>query len=316
MKISVIIPAYNAEKHVARAIESVLAQTRPADEIIVIDDGSTDGTADVIRSFGDRVILIQQPNAGVSVARNTGINAATGDWIAFLDADDEWRPEKLKLQTDHLARNPDLKWTFTNLSWDKQKPGDVRPIHPLCCLSDMAAGSEYFDDYLFAYWHGFFASTITLMIQRQVFDAVGLFEPGMKRAQDNDLWFRIAYQYPRIGYLPEPLAIYHLDTPASSTKINDSVEFMITLVRRHEKLSKQYGRDEAFRSCITQMVQNWIRQLKKQGRRNDALLLLNEFKDYLPGRFCREMRFRLTVPVLGSAIVDSVFWFKKKLKRV
>ena len=114
MKISVVIPAFNAEKTIARAVESVLAQSRPADEIIVIDDGSKDNTADVIRSYGDKVILIQQENAGASVARNAGLKNASGDWIAFLDCDDEWLPEKLKLQSEHLARNPDLKWTYSN----------------------------------------------------------------------------------------------------------------------------------------------------------------------------------------------------------
>ncbi|MEN8127777.1 MAG: glycosyltransferase family A protein [Planctomycetota bacterium] len=314
MKITVIIPAYNAEKHIARAIDSVLAQTRPADEIIVIDDGSTDGTADVIRSFGDRVILIQQENAGVSVARNTGIEAATSEWIAFLDADDEWLPEKLKLQSEHLARNPNLKWTFTNMSWDKERRGAVKPIHPICRLSNICADSEYFEDYLYAYTQGFFASTITLLIHRSVFDSVGMFEPGMRRAQDNDLWYRIAYQYPQIGYVPEPLSIYHLDTPGSSTKINDSVDFMIDLAHRHEQLSKKYNRDDVFHLCLTQMLQSWIRSLIQQHRRGDAVLLLEEFKMYLSARFRREMRFRLAVPVVGSWLADSVLGLKKKIK--
>ncbi|MHC4882565.1 MAG: glycosyltransferase family 2 protein [Planctomycetota bacterium] len=314
MKISVVIPAYNAEKHIARAIESVLAQTRPAEEIIVVDDGSSDGTAEVVRSFGDKVILIQQPNAGVSVARNKGIEHATGDWIAFLDSDDEWLPEKLKLQSEHLSRNPDLRWTFTNMSWDKERRGFVKPIHPTDHLNKNAIDAECFEDYLTAYTQSFFASTITLMIHRSVFDSVGLFEPGMKRAQDNDLWYRIAYQYPKVGYLSEPLAIYHLDTPGSSTKINDSADFMIDLVRRHEELSIKYNRDEAFRPCVTHMLQNWIRQLERQHRRNDACLLLKEFNDYLPVRFCREMFFRLSVPVLGPALAECIFWVKKKMK--
>ncbi len=112
--VSAVIPAYNAAKYVERAIESVLAQTRKADEIIVVDDGSTDNTADVVRQFGDKVKFIRQENAGASVARNTGIEAATSEWISFLDADDEWLPEKLKLQTEHLQRNPDLAWTTGN----------------------------------------------------------------------------------------------------------------------------------------------------------------------------------------------------------
>ncbi|MHC4951908.1 MAG: hypothetical protein ACYTEU_13140, partial [Planctomycetota bacterium] len=159
-----------------------------------------------------------------------------------------------------------------------------------------------------------FAWTCTVLVHRTVFDSVGMFEPGMKRAQDTDLWYRIAYQYPRVGYLPEPLAIYHLDTQGSSTKVNDSVDFMINLVHRHEAFSKQFNRDEAFGPCITHMLQVWIRQLQKQGRRKDAAMLLDKFSAYVSKRFCREMRFRLAVPVLGSGLVECVFWFKNKIK--
>ena len=81
-----------------------------------------------------------------------------------------------------------------------------------------------------------------------------------------------------------------------------------------KELSKQYNREEAFRSCISRMVQNWIRQLEKQGRRKDAALLLETFKIYVSTRFFRELRFRLAVPVLGSGLVEGIFWFKKKLK--
>ena len=139
----------------------------------------------------------------------------------------------------------------------------------------------------------------------------GLFEPGMRRAQDNDLWYRIAYQNPRIGYLPEPLAIYHLDTPDSSTKINDSVDFMTGLVRRHEELSKQYDRYEAFCPCITHMLQNWIRQLEKQGRCKDTALILRNFEAYVSKRFRREIKFRLLCPPITSWLADIIL----KLKR-
>ena len=112
--VSAVIPAYNAGKYVGRAIESVLAQTHKADEIIVVNDGSSDDTAEVVERFGGAVRFIRQENAGASVARNTGIEAATSEWIAFLDADDEWLPNKLKLQTEHLERNPKLVWTTGN----------------------------------------------------------------------------------------------------------------------------------------------------------------------------------------------------------
>ncbi len=87
--VSVVIPAYNAEKYIGRAIDSVLAQTRQPDEIIVVDDGSTDNTPNAIKSYGSKVYYIHQENGGASVARNTGIEAAKSEWIAFLDADDE-----------------------------------------------------------------------------------------------------------------------------------------------------------------------------------------------------------------------------------
>jgi glycosyltransferase involved in cell wall biosynthesis len=114
MKISAVIPAYNCEAHIARAIDSVLNQTHPADEIIIVDDGSSDDTVQAVRSYGDKVTLIQQENAGASAARNTGIEAATGNWIAFLDADDEWLPDMLQRQTDILTQHPHLVWTTGN----------------------------------------------------------------------------------------------------------------------------------------------------------------------------------------------------------
>lgn len=312
MKISAVIPAYNAEKHIARAIKSVLQQTRPADEIIVVDDGSADKTAEIVRGFGNKVILIEQKNAGVSVARNAGINAATGDWFAFLDADDEWLPEKLHRQSEHLSQNPGLKWTFTNLSWDKAEHGKFELAHPVERFSESERNTAFFEDYFHAYMNGFYVSTITVMVHKSAFETVGMFEPGMKRAQDTDLWFRIAYQYPQIGYLKEPLAIYHLDTPGSSTKINDDVDFMIQLFRRHLELSKQFGRQKELQACVTHRLQTTIRQYLKDSRRKDTISLLSQFKDLLPVRFRREMYFRIALPYLGPMIADAYIEFKRK----
>lgn len=311
MKITVVIPAYNAEQTIGRAIDSVLAQTRPADEVIVIDDGSVDGTAEVVRAYGDKVIFIQQENAGVSVARNAGIEAATSDWIAFLDADDEWLPEKLKCQTEHLSRNPELTWTYSNFY--KKHPGhkSLRPAHMSGKTDVLLQGREYFEDYLQSYVNHAFAWTCAILIRRDVFETVGMFEPGMKRAQDNDLWYRIAYQYPKVGYLAEPLAVYHLDTPGSSTKINDQVDFMTGLIERHMQLSEKAGRGKDFRPCITHMIQIWIRRCVCSRRYADVRILLGRFADYLPARFRREMRFRLTCPPLTMWVADGVMKFKK-----
>ena len=306
MTISVIIPAWNAQRHIARAIRSVLAQTRPADEIIVVDDGSTDGTADTVRAFGSKVSLITQLNGGVSVARNTGIAAATGEWIAFLDADDEWLPDKLRLQLDCHRCYPDIKWSFTRLQWDRPEWSRPSLAHP-----DSNSNSCLFEDYLAAYCQGYFVSTITVMVHQSVFDAVGFFDPGMKRAQANDLWFRIAYQFPQVGYVPQPLAVYHLDTPGSSTKINDSVEFMINLIERHRTLSQKFNRADAFHPCIMHMLQVWIRQLEKQNRRADIDSLLGRYHSELSPRFCREMWFRMLFPPMTSHLADIFLTLKK-----
>ena len=106
LTISVIIPCYNRQRSLRQALDSVLSQTHKPDEIIVIDDGSTDGSVEVAKSYGSKVQVIQQPNAGAAKARNRGIASATGDWIAFLDSDDIWRTEKLKRQIEAMQSNP------------------------------------------------------------------------------------------------------------------------------------------------------------------------------------------------------------------
>ena len=265
MKISVVIPAYNAEKHIARAIESVLSQTRPADEVIVVDDGSIDGTADVIRSFGERVILIQQENAGASIARNAGIQAATGDWIAFLDGDDEWLPEKLKLQSDHLQRHPDLRWTTGNFyRCHCEKNHERIPDMSAATIQETKAAiecNEVFSDHLASYYLGAKGCTDTKLIQKDLLIEAGLFLPGQKRMNDIDMWYRIAYIQPRIGFIFEPLAVYHLDTHDSIIKVHTDWRLIDEFLTRHLELAANKHRLDAFRPCAQTAMRYWIRIL-------------------------------------------------------
>jgi glycosyltransferase involved in cell wall biosynthesis len=306
MNISVVIAAYNASATLGRVIQSTLGQTRRADEIIVVDDGSTDGTADTARQFGSDVRLISQANGGASIARNTGIQNASGDWIAFLDADDEWLPEKLALQESWFRGHPDIAWGYGNFIPTDQKSRRLKAVHRPC-------ENAIFEDYFDAYCRGFYAWTSVLMVRKDVFAKTGLFEAGMKRAQDNDLWFRIAYQFPRVGYVGQPLAIYHQDTPGSSTKVNVHYEFMIQLVERHLELSKQYDRHKAFLPCIRHMLEVWIRELIQDGHQQQARELTGHFKTYLLPRFCREVQFRLAVPAIGPRVAD---WYLRLKDRV
>jgi glycosyltransferase involved in cell wall biosynthesis len=308
MKISVVIAAYNASATIERAVQSVLAQSRPAEEILVVDDGSTDGTADIVRRFGSEVRLFSQTNGGASVARNTGIQSASGDWIAFLDADDEWLPEKLQKQEEFFVAYPNIDWEYSNFIVTDFQGKPVKAAHETDCVDAV------FEDYFGAYCRGRYAWTSTLVIRKDVFAKAGFFEAGMKRAQDNDLWFRIAYSFPRVGYIGEPLAIYHRDTPGSSTKVNVRYEFMIRLVERHLELSAQYGRQEAFLPCIRHMLEVWIRELIQDRHGREAQDLMNRFKTYLSPRFCREIRFRLMSPATDAA-ADAFLKLKNCFKR-
>jgi glycosyltransferase involved in cell wall biosynthesis len=112
-RVSVAIPSYNCARYLPEAIQSVLAQTHPAHEIIVVDDGSTDDTPRVLQRYRERVFTVRQSNLGASSARNTAIERATGDWIAFLDADDVWKPDKLARQLDKIARAGDRLCAFS-----------------------------------------------------------------------------------------------------------------------------------------------------------------------------------------------------------
>lgn len=194
--VSVVIPTFNRALWLRECLDSVVHQTLPPREIIVVDDGSDDETERVCRRVLSEVIYLYQERRGVSAARNRGINAARSDWIAFLDSDDLWLPKKLMLQIDYLGRNPEVKVLQTEEIWLKNgRRVNPRRIHkkpsgwvfekmiPLCLVSPSA-----------------------VMIHRSVFDHVGLFDETLPACEDYDLWLRIALYYPIIT-LAEPLTI-------------------------------------------------------------------------------------------------------------
>ena len=120
--VSCVVPVFNAERHLAEALDSIFAQTHRPIEVVVVDDGSTDASAAVAEGYGERVRVIRQANAGPSAARAAGIDAARGELIAFLDADDVWLPEKLALQLGHLTAHPELDGVFCEIEnfWEAE----------------------------------------------------------------------------------------------------------------------------------------------------------------------------------------------------
>ncbi len=170
--ISVIIPVYNGENYLADAIESVLAQTYPAVEIIVVDDGSTDGSAGIIRQFSPPVRYCFQENRGLGAARNRGVSESRGDYLSFLDADDLWLPDKLSRQMEVFQTNPDLDMVFGRIEQF------VSPELNRERGSGLERGREIVPGY----------SAITLLIKRNSFFQAGLFATGWRVGEFID-WY-------------------------------------------------------------------------------------------------------------------------------
>jgi len=171
-RVSCIIPVWNGEAYLAAAIESVLGQSQPPLELIVVDDGSTDDTPDVIRSFAGRVGTVRQENAGHGAARNAGLQVAQGDFVAFLDADDLWHPGKLERQLAAFAEHPGLGLCF---SWLRNFSGEPPAW-------DTETGDTVVPGY----------SSVTALVRRSVFDEVGMFDASLRHGGDRDLFMRAA----------------------------------------------------------------------------------------------------------------------------
>jgi glycosyltransferase involved in cell wall biosynthesis len=292
--VSVVIPAYNADKHIARTIESVLTQTRSADEIIVVDDGSSDKTAEAVKAFGDKVRYIHQQNAGASVARNTGIEAAENDWIAFLDADDEWLENKLEIQMNLLERNRNLMWVGGNdicfLSSENRKSPSVDIIKTRAKMR----GKEAWDDYLRAFATGVWSCTNTMIISRKALEEAGMFRPGQLRGNDIDMWLRVAYLYPEFGYICEPTTIYYLEIAESISHKQAHLQWHEEFIARHLEIAKTRGRLEAFQPCATCLLRLWMRSMLFNARKKEIRNLLRHFRNLLPVGF-RARMWALTI---------------------
>jgi len=173
-KISVVVPVYNAEKYIAQALDSLISQTLPPDEIIVVNDGSTDGSAEVVASFASRVKLVSQENSGTANARNRGLQESTGDLLAFLDADDFWDPRKLASQKAVLDSNPAMESVFC-LARQFYSP-DLAPEKQSLIRKE--------DRDLAAY------TTPAMLIRRGSFFRIGLFRAGLQGAVDMEWMIR------------------------------------------------------------------------------------------------------------------------------
>jgi glycosyltransferase involved in cell wall biosynthesis len=190
--ISCIVPVFNGERYLGEALESILKQTYRPLEIIVADDGSTDGTATLVASYGDQVRYVFQPNAGVAAACNLGVRASFGEFVAFLAADDLWHPEKLALQMLQFQDRPELDVCVTHMQnfW----------------IPELRAEEERFRNHrLTRPWPGYLPQA--LLARRIVFDAVGLFDTTL-RYEDAKDWFLRAAEHGTVMELLSDVLVY------------------------------------------------------------------------------------------------------------
>ena len=207
-RVSVVIPSYNRAECIEKAIDSVLEQTVDDIEIILVDDGSTDNTREIVlNKYGDQVRYVYQENQGIPGARNTGIKNARGDYIAFLDSDDYWRPGKLERQMSLAEEHPEYGLLASRC--DKiQCAGHIKkPNRPLSYQSRRGKSGWVLNDLFQAN----FIRTSAVIIRRDCFDKVGLFDEKLKQTDDYDLWLRMAAEY-QVGFINEFLTVY-VDNP-------------------------------------------------------------------------------------------------------
>ena len=217
--VSVIIPVLNRASRIGRAIDSVLAQTRPPAEILVVDDGSTDGTLDVIRGYGDRVRLLHGGGRKAYAARNLAIAAAGSPLIAFLDSDDVWYPDKLERQLP-LFDDPDVGVVFGNAAVVREENGKRIPSGTTFGRTPPGAATR--KDFL----RGNFVSFTTTVVRRACFDTCGLFDERL--SADYLAFFRIAGRY-RLRYVAAPVAEYVVHAGNWSGNLEASLRSRIAL---------------------------------------------------------------------------------------
>lgn len=266
-RFSVIVPAYNSAATLARAVDSVIVQSYPAHEIIVVDDGSTDATAEVARGYGEAVRLLQQANAGVAAARNAGARAATGDWLAFLDADDWYVPDRLRLHADWIDEHPALDFltgdyeycdaagVLLGTSMAQHPAGQAVLARAMGAVRVVMEAPGEIESYVTDH----FGDTHTLSVPRATFLALGGYPAGFKVCEDVHFLVRLTANSHRIGVICAPLGVYVIHS-GSATRSDP-------LVAQRENVRTLLDLDRQS-TGFPQPVQRGVRQRLRQARYN------------------------------------------------
>ena len=212
MKASAIIPVYNGSQYLAATLDSVLAQTYPLHEIIVIDDGSTDDSPAILRSYGDRLRVTRQENQGVAAARNAGLRLASGDVITFIDQDDLWPPRRTEILIGALRSNPGALVAIGQVEvlYERSQPPNDLDILGIT-LREFLVGS--------------------LCVRREVFDLIGPFNTGLGYADDTDFFMRRREAKIETAYVEDVTLIYRLHESNTSADRNTTHANLLSALR-------------------------------------------------------------------------------------
>lgn len=260
--ISVVIPTYNRAALLPEAITSALEQSSAPLEVIVVDDGSQDDTAAAVAPFGSAVRYIRQPNAGVGAARNTGVRAATGEWVAFLDSDDTWERDKLALQLAALGAVPEADWSLTDFTVvdGEGRPRGDEPWSPRVfgCLAEMGTtGRTLFGrrlerrqvdwtggpiellwgDLFPLLFHGNLGLPSSLMVRREQFQESGGFDPEFRVAEETEFLHRLSARSP-VALVMTPLVRYRVAGGPSLINTGDPRPAIRNALRSLEQASR------------------------------------------------------------------------------
>lgn len=267
-KVSVIIPTYNRAKLIRRAVDSVLSQSYKDYEIIIVDDGSTDNTKEILANYDGSIRYIYKNNEGISATRNRGIKEAKGEFIAFLDSDDEWLPDKLALQADLLEKNKKLGLVCSKmiiLNGNSEKIG-------------MKPEQKTGEDFRELLEIGGDLPTSTVMVRKECFDKVGVFDELLPPMEDFEMWVRIASKYDIYTVPDKIFALYYRhDQQITSDKFK-VYEATVKLQRKFMTLFKHMPDfpAKAVQNKLASYAYVLSRMYYKEGRFKDAFSALCE----------------------------------------
>jgi glycosyltransferase involved in cell wall biosynthesis len=212
-RISAVIPTYNYARFIGETLGSVFGQTLVPDEIVIVDDGSTDDTEAVLREFGDQIRYVRQANGGVCAARNRGVAEASHELIAFLDADDILEPTYLEKMSSRYYQDDEIELVHCGVRLFDSDTGETISF-------DLEGGEDGVDVNLLLWESPHFPAPGIVLVSRKAFDAVGGFDVRQKVGEDWDFCYRVARKY-KIGFVPEALINYRIHDRAAHHNVDD-----------------------------------------------------------------------------------------------